>query len=46
MRLQRMRSARLNQPNQVTLKDAFPQDNLIESKIIVYFATKKIQRKI
>ena len=43
MRLQRMKTAWLSQPNKVTLKDAVQQDNL---KITVYFATKKTQKKI
>ena len=41
-----MRTAWLTQPNQVTLKDAVQQDNLIQLKIIVYFETKKTQKKI
>ena len=46
MRLQRMKTAWLSQPNKVTLKDAVQQDNLIQLKITVYFATKKTQKKI
>ena len=46
MILQWMRTAWLTQPNHVTLKDAVQQDNLIQLKIIVYFETKKTQKKI
>ena len=46
MILQWMKTAWLTQPNHVTLKDAVQQDNLIQLKIIVYFETKKTQKKI